>query len=160
MNIDKLNEFVMQFTDVGPDENQIVRIGRNYYLADKDVAALRDSIKHDAFSLGIYLGEEKNPFQPTPALIDIISKLPGSDKKKIFVNKKAEWLFLCARNILEQSIMKNPNNIREGLVLVQNEIDENLGYGVFKQEGKDLVIRNLLDKGKYLRMDEKGRRKR
>jgi ribosome biogenesis protein Nip4 len=45
-------------------------------------------------------------------------------------------------------------------VLVQNEIDENLGYGVFKQEGKDLVIRNLLDKGKYLRMDEKGRRKR
>jgi ribosome biogenesis protein Nip4 len=71
------------------------------------------------------------------------------------VNKKAEWLFLCGRNILGASIASNPNRLHSGFVLVQNEQDENLGFGFFKQEGKDLILRNILDKGNYLRMEDK-----
>lgn len=157
--MEKFNQFLAQFTEHRFDESMIDRIGKNYYYASKELQELRNSIKLDAFSLGIYLGEEKEGFLPSPALIDLISKMPGSEQKKVYINKKAEWLFLCARNILEPSIVKNPHNIKEGLVFVQNEQDENLGYGIFRREGKQLVIRNILDKGKYLRYNEKGRKR-
>jgi ribosome biogenesis protein Nip4 len=68
-------------------------------------------------------------------------------------------MFLCGRNILSESIAKNPNGLTEGLVLVQNEKDENLGYGLFKREDT-LIIKHVLDKGRYLRIDEKGRDRR
>jgi ribosome biogenesis protein Nip4 len=158
-SLEKFHRFVSQFTDDELDESMVLRSGRNFFYADKRLIDIKNSVKQDVFSLGIFLGEEKNHFEPSPACIDIISKMPGAQKRKIFINKKAEWLFLCGRAVLEQSIAKNPNNLGEGSVLVQNEQDENLGYGFFKQEGKDLVIRNILDKGKYLRMDERGRRK-
>jgi ribosome biogenesis protein Nip4 len=105
------------------------------------------------------MGEEKMGFSPSPALLDLVSKFPDAQSKKVFINKKAEWLFLCGRNVLSDSIAKNPNRLSEGIVLVQNENDENLGYGVFKREDT-LIIKHVLDKGRYLRIDEKGHNKR
>ena len=160
MTNEKLIDFISRFTDHKIDESKIIKSGRNYFYVSSQLKELKDNIGKDMFSLGIFVGEEKNEFMPSPGAIDIISKLPGSEKRKIFINKKAEWLFLCGRNILEQSVIKNPNNLHEGIVLVQNESDENLGYGIFKQEGKDLIIKHILDKGAYLRMDEKGRGRR
>jgi ribosome biogenesis protein Nip4 len=145
-------KFCSQFTS---EEIDAVRTGRNHFLAGRKLLDMRGSIHHDVFSLGLFLGEDKGRFFPSPALIDIISRYDDAASKKIFVNDKAAWLFLCGRNVLEESIAKNPFSIREGHVLVQNLNDENLGCGIFRQEGKELVIRNILDKGRYLRVDRK-----
>jgi ribosome biogenesis protein Nip4 len=147
-------KFTSQFTDKTMDN--VHRIGRNFYLAEKNLLDIKSGVKRDVFALGTYLGEEKMGFSASPALIDMLSKLPESDSKKISINKKAEWLFLCGRNILSDSIIKNQHNLSEGLVFVQNEHGENLGYGMFKKEDT-LIIKHILDKGKYLRADEKGR---
>ena len=159
--INKLRYFVAQFTSQDMEEkySNIVRVGRNFYYINDDLRNLRTEIQRDVYSLGIFLGEEKERFYPSPALVELISKIPDAEKRKVYINKKAEWLFLCGRNVLPESISKNPNHLQEGLVLIQNEGDENLGYGEFKKEDK-LIIRNLLDKGRYLRLDEKGRKKR
>ena len=150
-------EFVNIFTENKID--YVRKIGRNYYFVENDLWELKESINKDVFSVGIFLGEEKDRFEPNPAILDIISKFPDSEKRKIFVNKKAEWLFLCGRNILSDSISKNPYRVNSGLVLVQNENNENLGFGYFKQEGPALILRNILDKGHYLRIeDKKGKR--
>jgi len=151
------NKFTKQFTD----ENilNIRRVGRNFYQAEERLWEIKNGVTRDIYSLGLYLGEEKMGFSPSPAFVDMISKLPDTQSKKVFINKKAEWLFLCGRNVLSESISKNPNTLSEGLVLVQNEKDENLGYGLFKREDT-LIIKHILDKGRYLRMDEKGRDKR
>ena len=149
--------FTQQFSNA--EVSNIHKIGRNYFLVTDDVWELREKITRDPFAMSIYLGQEKNHFIPSPAAVDMVSRLEGSDRKKIFINKKAEWLFLCGRNVLQDSILKNPNNVKEGLVLVQNETGENLGYGIFQQQGKDLVIKNLLDKGQYLRVEEKKKKK-
>ncbi|GIU69282.1 MAG: hypothetical protein KatS3mg002_0518 [Candidatus Woesearchaeota archaeon] len=134
----------------------IIRIGKNYYYADEKLIELRSQVKKDVFSVGIYLGSESGKdFYPSPAFIDILSKLDGSDKRKIFVDKKISGLFLYGRNILIDSISKNPYNINSGYVFVQNEEDENLGYGVFQKQGMQIVIKNLLDKGVYLRKESK-----
>jgi ribosome biogenesis protein Nip4 len=150
-------KFTKQFTD--SEILDVHRIGRNFYQAEERLWEIKSGVTRDIYSLGLFLGEEKTGFSPSPALMDLISKFPDAESKKIFVNKKAEWMFLCGRNILSDSIAKNPHNISEGLVLVQNERDENLGYGLFKMEDQ-LIIKHVLDKGRYLRIDEKGRDKR
>jgi len=81
-------------------------------------------------------------------LIDVISEI---SQKKVFISQKAEWLFLCGRDVFEDSITKKYSD--EKIVLVQNEKDENLGYGVFIKKGKEKILKNLLDKGFYLRRE-------
>jgi ribosome biogenesis protein Nip4 len=149
-------KFIGQFTS--EDIADVRRVGRNFYKAEQNLWDIKNRINRDIFAVGAYLGEEKQGFSPSPLLIDMISKFPDTQSKKIFINKKSEWLFLCGRNILPESIVKNPNNLSNGLVLVQNEHDENLGYGLFKQEDT-LIIKHILDKGKYLRIDERGKNK-
>jgi len=150
-------KFTTQFTN--EDILDVRRVGRNFYQAEERLWEIKNGINRDIYSLGLHLGEEKMGFSPSPALIDLISRLPDAQSKKIFVNKKAQWMFLCGRNVLSASISSNPNNLSEGLVFVQNEHDENLGYGLFKKEDT-LIIKHILDKGRYLRIDEKGRDKR
>ena len=147
------SNFVHQFTS---QDILARRIGRHYYLAEQRLWDMKHGIDRDLFSIGLYLGEEKHLFEPSPVMVELLSKMPEADSRKIFINKKAEWLFLCGRNLLPESV-KNPNNLVSGFVLVQNERDENLGYGLFKQQDT-LIIKNVLDKGKYLRMNEKGRK--
>jgi ribosome biogenesis protein Nip4 len=149
-------KFMIQFTD--KEILDVKRIGRNFYKAEERLWNIRSGVDRDIYSIGTFLGEEKQGFSPSPALLDLISRLPDAQSKKLFVNKKAEWMFLCGRNVLSDSITKNPNTLSEGLVLVQNEDDENLGYGQFKKEDT-LIIKHILDKGRYLRLDEKGRNK-
>jgi len=151
------HKFTKQFTDTGLTD--IRRVGRNFYKAEERLWNIKTGVDRDVYAIGMFMGEEKMGFSPSPALIDLISKFPDAQSKKVFVNKKAEWMFLCGRNVLSESIIKNSHNISEGLVLVQNEYDENLGYGQFKKEDT-LIIKHILDKGRYLRMDEKGRDKR
>jgi ribosome biogenesis protein Nip4 len=151
------HKFTQQFTNT--EMTDIRRIGRNFFQAEERLWEIKNGVNRDIYSLGLHLGEEKMGFSPSPALVDLISKFPDAESKKIFVNKKAEWMFLCGRNILSSSISKNPNRLSEGLVLVQNEHDENLGYGLFKKEDT-LIIKHVLDKGRYLRIDEKGHNKR
>jgi len=151
------HKFTSQFTD--KEMSDVHRVGRNFYLAEERLWQIKNGVNRDVYSLGLFLGEEKMGFSPSPALIEMLSKLPESDGRKVFINKKAEWLFLCGRNILSESISKNPNRLKEGIVFVQNEHNENLGYGQFKKEDT-LIIKHILDKGRYLRIDEKGRDKR
>jgi len=151
------NKFTKQFTDT--EILDVRRVGRNFYQAEERLWEIKNGINRDIYSLGLHLGEEKMGFSPSPAFVDMISRFPDTQSKKVFINKKAEWLFLCGRNVLSDSIVGNPNNLSEGLVLVQNEKDENLGYGLFKREDT-LIIKHILDKGRYLRMDEKGRDRR
>jgi ribosome biogenesis protein Nip4 len=151
------NKFTKQFTNA--DIVDVHRVGRNFYKAEERLWNIKNGVNRDMYAIGTFLGEEKMGFSPSPALIDLISKFSDAQSKKIFVNKKAEWMFLCGRNVLSDSIAKNPSSLFEGLVLVQNEQDENLGYGQFKKEDT-LIIKHILDKGRYLRIDERGRDKR
>ena len=75
------------------------------------------------------------------------------------VDDKAEWLFLCGRDVFAKSVVKA--NVKSGRVIVCNKGKEVLGYGNIVGElgRKDKVfVKNLLDKGDFLRR-EMGRKK-
>ena len=146
-----IHEFIRQFTDY--KFTGIVKHNNNFFLADKCLEKLRSKISHEPFSIGLFLGtlKPKKRFVPSPALIDLIAK--HSDKK-VFVNDKAEWLFICKKDIFGKSVLKA--NSKSGFVLVQNMADENLGYGKITAPlhlKNKVVIKNILDKGEYLRIE-------
>ncbi len=152
---------INQFTSIFGlklDESKIVKIGKNYYFADESLKHVREKIKRDVFSLGVFIGQDSGKhFDPSPALIDMLAKMDKSGNRKIYIASKVEGLFLYGRNILKDSISRNPNNIDSGYVFVQNEQDENLGFGIFQQQGEQVIVKNLLDKGFYLRKEAKKR---
>ena len=149
-------EFVKKFCK-NPDifEGEIIKIKNSFFLADAGLIEIKNRIKINPESIGIFLGEIKNSnFYPSSALLDIISK---NSEKKIFLNKKTAWLFVCRRDVFGQGIVKaNEKKIGE-LVLVQNENDENLGYGkiIADLSNKDkMVVKNYFDKGNFLRREK------
>ena len=105
-------------------------------------------IDRETHSKGLFLGEDKKGFKPSLALLEMIAK---DSKRKAFLNEKGAWMFICGRDVFGESIEKS--SVEEGLVLVQNDKDENLGYGkIWKKKG-ELFIKNILDKGDYLRRE-------
>ena len=68
---------------------------------------------------------------------------------RVYVNEKAEQLFLYARDIFLDSIIKGK---KQGFVLVCNSKNEPLGIGKF--EGN--ILKNIIDLGFYLRSQDSG----
>jgi len=141
-----LDKFTAKFTN---KRIESIQIGRRYYLKNKELEEIRDRIDKEPQTIGVYLGEKTNDknkeFIPSMELLKLLSTV---SEDKIFINKKAEWLFLCGRDVFEDSIIKKK---AEGLVLVQNENDENLGFG--KTKGNS--IKNILDRGDFLRRERR-----
>jgi ribosome biogenesis protein Nip4 len=96
-------------------------------------------------SKGLTLGVQKKNFKPSLYLLEKLSKISDN---KLFINDKAEWLFLCGRDVFLDNIVED--NSSNKLFLVQNCRDENLGLGMKK--GK--LILNIIDRGDFLRREK------
>ena len=138
-----LNEFIEKFTEEKPEN--VVKKGREYYIVPPELQKIADGIDRNCFSIGIPLGEFKKNFKPSLSLLDWISK---RTEKKVFINKKTEWLFLCGRDVFTENIIKI--NVKKGKVLVQNEKDENIGLGTLNDSG----VRHIMDRGDFLRREK------
>ena len=145
-------EKFLKIFDFEIDKNHLMKIINKYYLVNETLKKIVLKNKEKPKSIGIFLGETKGKkFNPSIALIEMISK---KSDKKIFVDKKAEWLFLCGRDIMGQSVTKI--NVNKGIVLIQDENDNNLGLGkiIGKQETDKIFIKNIIDKGDFLRREK------
>lgn len=131
----------------------LMKIKKSFFLANPEQVDLLNKTNLDVESVGITLGrEEDKKFIPSINLIDMISI--HSDKK-VYVDAKGEWMFLCKNNILQIAIKKKDSSLKKNdTVFVQNLNDENLGYGLFIDE-THVAVRGLLDKGDYLRREMK-----
>ncbi len=146
--MNELQKFVSNFTD--EEIPAVYKKGREYYLVPAKVEQQAKKISRDPSSIGLYLGEEKNKkFMASPALLELIAK---KSEVKVFVGEKAEWLFLCGRDVFEKSMFKM--NVKTGIVLVQNKRDENIGLGKLDKEKGSILLTNLLDRGDYLRREQ------
>jgi len=149
-----INKFISQFTD--SHLNNIVKIGRCHYQIQPELKELMDTVKRnskrDPSYAGLFLGEEKGKvFSPSLALLDILGH---ASEKWVMVDDKSEWLFLCGRDIFAGSVIKA--NVPSGLVLVVNRNMEVLGYGKITGRIDNLdrmFVKNILDKGDYLRRE-------
>lgn len=174
--MEALTGFIQRFTDKTVEDlfntKDVVELKKEYFLADRELCELNKGIEKininlKAKSIGVYLGgirkgnvkAGEDKFQPSLALLEMISKVSS---KKIFLNRKVEWLFLCGKDVFEDSIVrpdkqdkKSNKHLKKGdSVLVQTKDDENLGYGQVVKQGK-VFLKNLLDRGDFLRRERK-----
>ncbi len=135
-------------------ENRIlIRIKKNFFAANSEQTNLFNKLNLDVEHIGIYLGKDDDKkFVPSINFIDMISK---KSDKKVYVDAKGEWMFLCKNNILQMAMKKKNDSVKKNeFVLVQNMNDENIGYGLFA-DNTHVAIIGLLDKGDYLRREMK-----
>jgi len=143
---DDLNAFTRKFTDKKIED---VILNRDiYYLASPELLEIKNQINETPFSLGVPLGKRGTPFKPSAYLLEMLSE---RSTNKIFVNSKAEWLFLCERDMFTESVIKDTSKGK--MFLVQNERDENLGLGKKVQKGSKTIIKNVFDRGDFLRRE-------
>ena len=148
-----LNKFVSGFCNLKLDN--IYPIRKQYFQVNDLLKSTLDKVDKKPFCAGVFLGEEKgDKFNPSCALLDMIA---NNTDKKVYVNEKSAWMFLCGRDIMAEGINSGHEKKVKELVLIQNENDENLGYGKIiaplNSPKQRVVIKNILDKGSFLRRE-------
>ena len=100
----------------------------------------------------IIVQERMNMIVPS---IDFLQKLAKQTKNKITVNKKTEWMFICARDIFGKGIIKHNNTKENEIVYVMNEENECIGYGRVKSplNQKGITVKRIFDIGDLLRRE-------
>ncbi len=149
-----IEEFAAQFSIMMSLPPELVVKSRNrYFLLSVE---LKKVIKKDYCYAGVYLGElGKGRFYPSFNLLRLIAEIPEANK--VFVDAKAEWLFICGRDLFHQGITKITGSKKKGnYTLVLNQHGECLGYGKIcdldKEKGK-IAIKNIMDLGDFLRRE-------
>ncbi len=142
-----MKEFIAQFTKEKLfDDAYARRIGDDYYLVTPELSQALKKIRLPPLSAGLYLGRQ-NARTARPGL-DLLMMLAKTGAKRVWLNDKGAWLFVCRRPALAASITKCEAGENE-LVLVLNRHDECIGYGVF--DGKN--VKNYYDIGDFLRRE-------
>jgi ribosome biogenesis protein Nip4 len=143
--MNEIDTFIKKFTD---KKIEYVLRGKTYFFVHGDNKLLAEKL--NPLYAGLPLGESGEKFKPSVFLLEILSK---STNNKVFVNDKAEWLFLCGRDILPESVVKD--NSREDVFLIQNKEDENIGLGRKVTHSGKSFIKNIIDRGDFLRRERK-----
>jgi ribosome biogenesis protein Nip4 len=147
-----MKKFIEQFTKQKLfDEALVRRIGNDFFLVQPELAQILKKIRLPPLQVGLYLGrEEAKTAKPS---LDLLQMLAKTDAKKVWLNEKGSWMFICKRPALAPSIVKN--EAKEGeLVLVMTERDECIGYGIFDGKG----VKNYYDIGDFLRRERRAKR--
>lgn len=155
-----INKFIGRFTEhplVG-----VVKVGKRYYQMTSKLQEVMNSIdkslNREAQYAGLFLGEEKGKeFKPSLPLLDLLGP---ATHKWVKVDDKAEWLFICGRDVFGKSVVTA--NVKKGIVLVVSQKQEVLGYGVIigsLDKPEKVFLNNILDKGDFLRREMRKKKK-
>lgn len=146
--------FCKQFTE---DEVPFVQIGRRYFYDPKGLKDVAVEHKWDAFSVGLYLGEERKGFTPSSALIDLLA---SRIKRRVVVGEKAAWMFLCGKDVLMEGVARAGEFVPGEIAIVADRDGNVLGYGdvccayLLKAPHK-VYLKHRHDRGEYLRRERR-----
>ena len=147
-------DFVSKFTN---KEIKFYKLNNKYFLASPELDKCRLEQKEQFF--GLYLGEDINDqFVPAFGLLDWLSKYSN---EKVFVKDIGEMDFLYGKSLRSRHILRvQGEKIIGFLKLIQNEYDENLGYGKIIGDftKTEQVIKPKLDRGIFLKREKKDKR--
>ena len=125
-------------------------VGRSYYLV-KDRQLLS---KHPAYA-GECIAHIRGPVL-IPS-IDFLQQIGKEARKHVVLNPKAEWLYICGRDVFAKGIASHNNPAVGDRVVVLNQHKECLGYGDMTAPLTEqrVVIKRLFDIGDLLRRERK-----
>jgi len=151
-----ISDFAHRFNvSLSIDEDLVMEKRNRYFLLN---AGLKRLVSRDFFYAGIYLGKVKNRiFFPSFTLLDMIAEKEKANKT--IINRKAEWLFVCGRDLLKQGIIRiTGSRVKGAHTLVLNEHGECLGFGKImadfdRASEHAAIVKNISDIGDFLRRE-------
>lgn len=144
-------EFGGDFEKVLQDRVSVVSLGerREVFITNKDTYEVLEKIKVNPYFLGLYLGEIRD--KKFLLGLEGGSLLAPDSTRKVAVDDAVEQLVLYGRDVFINSIREAYPGMKKGdRCLIVNRRGEFLAVG--RVEGK--IIKNLLDRGWYLRKGE------
>ena len=155
--IELIHDFVAMFgTSIKLNEYFIAKQNDRYFLLNEKTQPLT---LRNFYYAGTYLGKtESGRFSPS---FDLLNMIALKKANKIILGKKAEWLYICGRDVFAEGIIKTTGSTKRGdYALILNKRNECLGFGKILRDldatAKGLTVKNILDIGDFLRR-EKGK---
>lgn len=133
------------------DEGRLLRINNRRFTVGEN---LDDFIFRwdNLVYAGKLLGKDRRLFHPSPTLLQEIASEEGS-LNRVHVDRETGWLFVCGRDVFEESILRKDGGFEEGdLSLVMLEGDC-LGYGRIEMFQGKKILKNVFDIGDFLRRE-------
>jgi ribosome biogenesis protein Nip4 len=100
---------------------------------------------------GTYLGRNRRRFEPGSPLLQMLAA--EEETKKVHLDRDAAWLFVCGRDIFEESLRRVEGALELGVYYLVMFEGRCIGYGRFETSAGIHVIRNLFDVGDFLRRE-------
>ena len=128
-------------------------VGRSYFI----VKSRQLLSKHPMYS-GECIAHIRGPVL-IPS-IGFLQQIGKEARKHVILNPKAEWLYICGRDVFSKGIASHNNPMVGDRVVVLNQHKECLGYGdmVAPFTDKRVVIKRLFDIGDLLRRERKSKK--
>lgn len=136
-----IKEFIRRFTEEEIIKyEKTIKVSQEYYLVNEKLKEMSRKIGRQPVFIGKFLGKEKKEFKPSISLLQDIAE---KTEKKVIIDDKMEWLFICGRKIRAEEKIN-------GDVMVLNKFKECIGYGI--SDGNS--IKNIFDVGDLLRREK------
>jgi ribosome biogenesis protein Nip4 len=133
------------------DEGRLLRINNRRFTVGEDIEAYILRGRSLVYA-GRLLGKDRNLFQPSPSLLQEVAT--GQETlNRVHVDRETGWLFVCGRDVFEESILRREGAFEEGafsLVMLDGSC---LGYGRVETFEGRRILRNVFDVGDFLRRE-------
>ena len=148
-----IREFIEKFTkeEVIKDDD-IYQLGTEWYRVPDALIGFKNLPRTPVW-VGQFLGRERNKYLvPGKALLDAIAPVAT---KRVMVSDKAAWLFVCGKDVLQQSIIRVDGNPKSGEWVLVMQGMACIGFGEVQGAlaDKTSIVKNLFDLGDFLRRE-------
>jgi len=133
------------------DEGRLLRINNRRFTVGEDIEACILRGRSLVYA-GKLLGKDRNLFHPSPALLQEVASGQGP-LNRVHVDREVGWLFVCGRDIFEESILRREGAFEEGALSLVMLDGECLGYGRVETFEGRRMLRNVFDIGDFLRRE-------
>ena len=100
---------------------------------------------------GTYLGQNKQRFEPSSILLQMLSDEPSTHK--VYVDRDTAWLFVVGKDVFDENIVDRTAGVRLGGYCLVMFGEECIGYGRYETSRDLRVVKNLYDVGDFLRRE-------
>jgi ribosome biogenesis protein Nip4 len=148
----ELRDFLTAMGAVYEPVGERVNLNDRRFIVNPELAAWIHDRSRMIYA-GNLLGRTKREFMPGSSLLRELGKMKGPNK--VWVDDRVGWLFVCGRDIFEESIVRAEGVLEEGTFFLVMLGDDCLGYVRIETQDGRRLLRNIFDLGDFLRRERR-----
>jgi ribosome biogenesis protein Nip4 len=148
----EMNDFLTAIGAIYEPVGEKVNLNDKRFVVSPEIAAKIHDRGRMVYA-GKLLGRTKKEFMPGSSLLRELGKIEGPNK--VWVDDRVGWLFVCGRDIFEESIIRAKGVLEEGAYFLVMLGEDCLGYVRIQTQDGKMLLRNIFDLGNFLRRERR-----